>query len=455
MINILLCGGSGTRLWPISREMTPKQFNKFFEGESLFQKTVSRNSSICNGFKIVAGLDQYFMAMDQIDELDKSIKADYILEPVARNTAPAIALAIKDLPEDEIVLITPSDHLIKDLPAYINACARAKELAELGNLVTFGITPTYPETGYGYIKHNQEDVEKFVEKPNFETAESYINSGNYLWNSGMFCFKVKTFMSELNIYRPELFSACQIELKQNGNIFRIDRDEMLNIPSDSIDFAVMEQSKIVKVIPSSLGWSDVGSFDSLYNELEKDENGNTKSDNLISLGSKNNLIKTKNKLVTTIDVEDLIIVDTTDALLIAKRGSSQKVKEIVAKVKDYNAELTKIHTTGYRPWGSYTIINEDIGYKVKRIKVKPHAKLSLQRHKHRNEHWVVVKGKAIVTNGDNVFELKENQSTYIAAGEVHRLENKTDDLLTLIEVQVGSYVGEDDIERLQDDYART
>lgn len=454
MINILLCGGSGTRLWPISRKLAPKQFNPLFENQSLFQKTVLRNNEVCHSFRIVAGEDQYFLAMDQIAELKTNIKADYILEPMGRNTAPAIALALKDLDPSEIVLVTPTDHLINNLENYKQVVNRASELANEGYLVTFGIKPTHAETGYGYIHFSGEDVKEFVEKPNEALAKKYLESGEYLWNSGMFCFKAGAFLDELKSYREDIYNACQLSFKTSDKINRIDHEKMAAIPAESIDYAVMEKSQKVKVIASDIDWSDVGSFDSLYENLETDSQGNTIAENHINLDSKNNFVRTNDKLIATVDVEDLVIVDTDDALLISKRGSTQKIKDVVEKVKEINSELTQIHTKGFRPWGSYKVLHEDEGYKVKRIIVKPNSRLSLQKHKHRNEHWVVVKGTATVTNGDKTFDLLENQSTYIPAGELHRLENKTDQEVIIIEAQVGSYVGEDDIERVQDDYQR-
>lgn len=454
MINILLCGGSGTRLWPISRKLAPKQFNPLFENQSLFQKTVLRNNQVCDSFRIVAGEDQYFLAMDQIAELKTNIKADYILEPMGRNTAPAIALALKDLDPNEIVLVTPTDHLINNLENYKQVVYRASELASEGYLVTFGIKPTHAETGYGYIHFSGEDVKEFVEKPNEALAKKYLESGEYLWNSGMFCFKAGAFLDELKSYREDIYNACQLSFKTSDKINRIDHEKMAAIPAESIDYAVMEKSQKVKVIASDIDWSDVGSFDSLYENLETDSQGNTIAENHINLDSKNNFVRTNDKLIATVDVEDLVIVDTDDALLISKRGSTQKIKDVVEKVKEINSELTQIHTKGFRPWGSYKVLHEDEGYKVKRIIVKPNSRLSLQKHKHRNEHWVVVKGTATVTNGDKTFDLLENQSTYIPAGELHRLENKTDQEVIIIEAQVGSYVGEDDIERVQDDYQR-
>ena len=466
MTNIILCGGSGTRLWPISRTLMPKQFVKLFDDKSLFELTVERNASVCDKNLIVSNIEQYFLALDLLDENPKfDIKnSTFLLEPVGRNTAPAIALACMMLDKEEIVLVTPSDHLIKDEAEYEKVLLQAKELASKDNLVTFGITPSFAETGFGYIEARIEDlglsdegmnVVKFHEKPDLETAKKYLKEGNYFWNSGMFCFKAGVFLNELKKYSPEIYdaSAKALENSVHGEMVRVRHEDMINIPEDSIDYAVIEKSDIVKVIPSDIDWSDVGSFDALYEEFPKDENGNTKYDKHISIDSKNNLIYGVDKYISTIDVEDLIIVDTGDALLVSKKGSSQKVKQVVAELKK-NTELHNIHLTGYRPWGSYTVLEDTVGYKIKRIEVKPGKRLSLQKHFHRNEHWIVVSGTATVTIGDKEYLVRPNESTYIKMGEVHRLANNGKIPVILIEAQVGEYTGEDDIIRLVDDFER-
>ncbi len=454
MTNIILCGGSGTRLWPISRTLMPKQFVKLFEGQSLFQLTVNRNSKNCDAQYIVSNAEQYFLALDQLEELNK-IKNKYLLEPVGRNTAPAIALACLDLPYDEIVLVTPSDHLIKDEVEYVKVLIKAKELASQDNLVTFGITPQFAETGFGYIEANGLNVKAFHEKPNKETAEEYVKAGNYYWNSGMFCFKAGVFLDELKEHSPKIYETSKTAYA-NANkdgIVRITHDDMSNIPEDSIDYAVMEKSTKVKVIPSNISWSDVGSFDALYEELPKDKDGNTLNSNYISIDSKNNLIYGNERKIATVDIEDMIIVDTGDALLISKKGSSQKVKQVVNKIRE-TTQLHNIHLTGYRPWGTYTVLEEQEGYKVKRIEVKPGKRLSLQKHFHRNEHWIVVSGTATVTVGTETRYVRPNESTYIKMGELHRLENEGKIPVILIEAQVGEYTGEDDIVRIDDDFKR-
>ncbi len=452
MINIILCGGSGTRLWPISRTLMPKQFVKIFNDKSLFQLTVQRNMKFCETSFIVSNVEQYFLALDQIEELNQ-INNKYLLEPLAKNTAPAIALACLSLDYDKLVLVTPSDHLIKNEIEYEKVLLKAKKEALKNNLVTFGIQPTFPEIGFGYIESaNIYDVKAFHEKPDFDTAKKYIELGNYYWNSGMFMFKAGVFLEELQKYSPEIFEASKraFQKANKNDIIRIKHEDMQNIPEDSIDYAVMEKSNIVKVIPSSIDWSDVGSFDSLYHELAKDENNNTLNPNHISINSKNNLIYGCERRIATIDIEDLIIVDTGDVLLISKKGSSQKVKQIVQKLKNFH----NIHSTSHRPWGTYTILEEAKNYKIKRIVVKPGKRLSLQKHFHRNEHWIVVSGTATVTVGDRVEYIRPNESTYIKMGEVHRLENEGKIPVVLIEAQVGEYTGEDDIVRLQDDFEK-
>lgn len=441
MTNIILCGGSGTRLWPISRTLMPKQFVKLFEGKSLFQLTVERNSTLCNQQMIVSNTEQYFLALDQLEEIEHH-NGQYLLEPAGRNTAPAIALACMALDADEIVLVTPSDHLIKNASAYATVLERAHLLAEGGYLVTFGIAPTFAETGFGYIEAEGEEVRAFHEKPDAQTAQRYVDAGNYYWNSGMFCFKAGVFLEELQKYSPEIFETSKIAFnnkKTDLSTFRIQHTDMAAIPEISIDYAVMEKSSKVKVVYSDIGWSDVGSFDALAEELPNDEH--------------NNFI-IANKPITLIDIEDLIVIDTEDALLISKKGSSQKVKEVVSSYRQTNPELTHIHRTAHRPWGTYTVLEDTSGYKIKRIEVKPGKRLSLQKHFHRNEHWIILSGTATVTVGEKTSLVHPNESTYIKAGELHRLENAGKIPLIMIEAQVGEYTGEDDIVRIEDDFNR-
>ncbi len=455
MTNIILCGGNGTRLWPISRTLMPKQFVKLFDDSSLFQLTIKRNQNFCNEQFIVSNVEQYFLAKDQLEEI-KIKNSKFLLEPFGKNTAPAIALACFALKPDQIVLVTPSDHIIKDENAYNQVLLKAKKLAQEDFLVTFGIKPTYAETGFGYIKANGEDVIAFFEKPDLKIAKEYLKSGNFYWNSGMFCFKVSVFLDELKKHSPDIYKTSKIAFENatKDPIYRISYQDMANIPEDSIDYAVMEKSKKVKVVASDIGWSDLGSFDALAKEFETDKYGNTKNQNHIAINSKNNFIYSKDKLIATVDINDLIVVDTPDALLITKKGNSQKIKDIVKELKGRDSSLHHIHLTVHRPWGTYTILEEGLGYKIKKIVVKPKKRLSLQKHFHRSEHWIVVEGEALVTVGEEKFILKQNESTYIPKEKLHRLENSSKKEVVLIEVQVGSYLGEDDILRVEDDFKR-
>jgi mannose-1-phosphate guanylyltransferase len=469
MINFLLCGGSGTRLWPISRKNFPKQFCSLIGDISLFQHTASRNMKQCSSQIIIANKENFFMAMDQIKAVkggDSGIK--YILEPIGRNTAPAIALGCFFCDPDDIVLVTPTDHMIRSTDEYNDALELAKEEAIRGSIVTFGIMPTSPETGYGYIEgeDSSDPVKKvvcFKEKPDLATAEKYVESGKFFWNSGMFCFKAKVFLSELEKFAPEIYKKSKQAFENSSiesSVCQINTKDMLSIPSDSIDYAVIEKSDKVKVILSKFNWNDVGSYDALVSELPQTADGNTDIHNHISLNSKNNLIYS-DKTIATVDVDDLIIVDTMDATLIAKKGSSQKVKDVVTTLLNRGAEdkkysqLTEIHTTAYRPWGSYTVLEESLKFKMKRIVVKPGKRLSLQKHHHRSEHWIVVSGSAIVTKGESEFFLKPNESIYIPMGEKHRMENPGKIDLIFLEVQVGEYLEEDDIVRFDDDFNRS
>lgn len=463
MINIVLCGGQGTRLWPISRNSQPKQYIPLVDGQSLFQKTVHYNQRSCDSFYFITNTDQYFLAKEQLSYLNvKNYK--FLIEPVGRNTAPAITLACLDLNENDIVLVTPSDHLITQQQNYQAILEVAKKTAEENFLVTIGITPTSPETGYGYIecesiKNEVLDVIKFHEKPNAQTALQYISSGKFFWNAGIFCFKAGVFLKELRQYAPEILDACikaysNIDRDESGNENRVQLNDMQNIPGNSIDYAVLEHSKLIQMIPAQIGWTDLGCFDALDQILPKDEQGNTKEQKFIGLNSHNNMVLGYGRTIAAIDVDNCIIVDTPDALLVANKGSSQKVKQIISELEKNNQKLLLEHKTMYRPWGSYTILDDVEGYKIKRIEVKPGKRLSLQRHWHRSEHWIVVSGTATVTIGENTCFLRPNESTYIPMGDVHRLANEGKIPVVLIEAQVGEYTGEDDIERLDDDFKR-
>lgn len=461
MINIILCGGSGTRLWPLSRTMLPKQFVRLFCNRSLFQDTILRNQSVCSQEFVVSNNEQYFLAVDQLDQIS-SLSARFLLEPIGRNTAPAITLACMALDADDLVLVTPSDHLVKDQASYQAAVLQAKLLAEQGHLVTFGIKPTYPEVGFGYIEANQSDVLSFKEKPDADTAQSYIDQGNYYWNSGMFCFKAGVFLKELQQYAPEIYQTCVNAMPNDAgdSEIRIALDAMNAIPEDSIDYAVMEKSSKVKVVPCDMGWSDLGSFDALFDEVKSSDQNNAilprieNAPEPVCIDSHNNLLITRDRQIALVDVDDLLVVDTSDAILISKKGSSQKIKQVVAQIKKAAPELTEIHRLAHRPWGTYEVLQDSEQYKVKHIVVKPTSKLSLQKHFHRNEHWIVVSGTATVTVDEDIFMVRPNESTYIQMGQVHRLENQGKIDLIMIEVQVGEYTGEDDIVRIEDIYGR-
>jgi len=467
MINLILCGGSGTRLWPLSRKYLPKQFVKIFDGESLFQKTVKRNMHLCDELFIISGETQYFLAVDQLEELNilKNKKVRFFLESEGRNTAPAIALSCFDIDPQETVLVCPSDHIVSDLDVYEQAVIRAGDLAEDENLVTFGISPSYPETGYGYIQAKGEDVEAFKEKPDAATAQKYVKSGDYLWNSGMFCFKSNTILKALAEHARDIFEATEAAYNNRvvigENQFKIKKKDMQSIPAESIDYAVMERTDNVKVVYGEFGWSDVGSFKSLFDISKKDIVNNAvlnlehqNFNEPVMINARDNLIVNNKRQVAVIGEDNLVVVDTDDALLIANKSESQKVKEVVEQLKERGSDLAEIHKTVIRPWGSYTILEDGPLYKIKKITVKAGKRLSLQKHFHRNEHWVVVSGTAKVTLDDEVFLLRQNESTFIKMGVNHRLENPGNIELVIIESQVGEYTGEDDIVRIEDDFKR-
>ena len=478
MKNIILCGGSGTRLWPLSRKLMPKQFLQIFNGKSLFQKTIERNKSVCNKFAIITNEEQYFLSLDQLEELSAQSSAfnpKFFLEEMGKNTAPAISFVAFESDEEDILFVTPSDHLIKNEEEYKKTVLKAKELAEKGYLVTFGIEPTEPNTGYGYIEANGEwkiengelkglDVVKFHEKPDVETAKKYLETNNkytnnqstnyYFWNSGMFMFKARVYLEELQKHASEVYEACKKVYENNTNhyslftthCFRI--TNMQEIPDISIDYAIMEKSYKIKVVPSSFEWNDVGSFDSLIDEIN--------SKDAIEIDSKNNFYYSDDnkKVIATIGLEDFIVIDTKDALLITKKGQTQKVKNIVQQLKTTYSSLLTVHSIVHRPWGIFETLIDENGYKIKRIIVKPGKRLSLQKHFHRSEHWVVVSGTATVIVGNEKKLVRPNESTYINMGEIHRLENEGKIPVVLIEAQVGEYTGEDDIVRIEDDFER-
>lgn len=472
-IPVILSGGAGTRLWPVSRETHPKPFMRLDDGQSLLQKTFQRASSLQDVTEVltVTNRDYYFKTKDEYDQLGLTTELGYLLEPFGRNTAPAIGLAacyaLNKYGADSVLLILPADHLIDQLTGFNTAIARAYTLAKENKLVTFGIKPTTPEVGFGYIKvgaENKENtayrVDQFVEKPDLITAEKYLQSGDYLWNSGMFCFKAELILSLIQTFQPDMYQAinecwaASLSHAASKQLVEIDSKTFEKVPDLSIDYAVMEKAKEVMVVPGEFSWNDIGSWNAVGELTRADEAGNRVMGEALLVDVTNSVVKSEGRLVTAVGVDNLIMIDTPDALLVAHRERSQDVKKIVSQLKQKSHEAYKTHRTVMRPWGTYTVLEESENYKVKRIVVKPGASLSLQMHHHRSEHWIVVKGVATVTNGEDVFTLETNQSTYIPAKNKHRLENPGKIELILIEVQAGDYLGEDDIVRFEDKYGR-
>ena len=462
---VIMAGGTGTRLWPISRSSFPKQFINLMTDNSMLQDTIIRvpkDSSVSP--YVICNESTRFLVKEELNKINVE-KPKIILEPVGRNTAPAIALAAFDAVKkgnDPVMLVLSSDHIIKDHYAFSSAIDDAKVAAHDDKLVTFGIVPTHPETGYGYIKQGAKSnigyqVTNFIEKPSLEKAKDYIKSENHLWNSGMFAFKASVFLSELKKFNIEIYNICNeaIEKTSEDNDFiRISREIFEKCDDISIDYAVMEKTSNSIVIPVDCGWSDVGTWSSLYDVSQKDNSRNVLFGDVLTNNTKNCYIRADDRLVTTLGVDNLVIVDTKDALLVANKNNTQDVKKIVDELKTKNSQLTAFHKEVYRPWGKYDSIDKGERYQVKRITVKPGAKLSLQMHHHRAEHWIVVSGTAKVTNGETEIILTENQSTYIPVGAKHSLENPGKIDLEIIEIQSGSYLGEDDIIRFEDRYGR-
>ncbi|QRR11660.1 mannose-1-phosphate guanylyltransferase/mannose-6-phosphate isomerase [Burkholderia sp. MS455] len=467
LIPVIMSGGSGSRLWPQSRERYPKPFLTLPDGSTLIQRTYERAASLpgVDHLFTVTNKDLYFLTQDHYAASNCKVTDEhYILEPFGRDTAAAVALATlevaREYGEDALLLVLAADHLIEDQVAFQAAVDRAMEIASAGRIVTFGISPTRPETGFGYIEADGEEVRRFVEKPDYETAVDYVRSGRFYWNSGMFCFAAGVMLAAMEQYCPELLDGAKCALDRSradrtsrSNII-VDEATFATVQSISIDYAVMEKAKNVAVITCDCGWSDIGSWAGMAELLDADEHGNRVLGEARLLDARNCYVNGGNRMIGLLGVSDLVVVDTQDALLITHRERVQDVKAMYGSLRMENHEAAMIHRTAHRPWGTYTVLEEGAGFKIKRIEVKPGGRLSLQAHFHRAEHWIVVSGSARVTNGAQELLLTQNQSTYIPCGHRHRLENPGKIPLVLIEVQSGEYLGEDDIVRFEDQYGR-
>jgi len=465
ILPVILSGGSGTRLWPASRSMYPKQLLPLVGEQTMLQATALRIRGLegaSDSCLIVSNESHRFLVAEQINAIQ--MRSQIILEPEGRNTAPAVALAALQALEtdDVILLIMAADHVIKDVDAFQAAVQIGVGAAEAGRLVTFGIVPTKPETGYGYVRANANGndpvpVEEFVEKPNADMAQMYLDDGGYFWNSGMFLFRASTFLEELEQQAPDILAACKESMESkslDGDFVRPDSEAFKRCRSDSIDYAVMEKSDNSSMVPLDAGWSDVGSWAALHDVSEADAAGNAVVGDVLIHDCEGMYIQAESRLVTAVGLKDVIVVETKDSILVADRAQSQDVKILVDRLKESGRSETELHRQVFRPWGSYDSLDSAENFQVKRLIVKPGAVLSLQKHAHRSEHWVVVKGTARITKNDEEFDLNVNESTYIAIGDVHRIANPYDEDVHIIEVQCGDYLGEDDIVRLEDNYGR-
>lgn len=469
LIPVILSGGAGTRLWPVSREGCPKPFMKLTDGESLLLKTYRRAAAVVGKdaeVLTVTNRDYYFMSKDELALAKVDLASTFLLEPQGRNTAPAVALAAHYVAaqhgRDALILVLSADHLIHDQDGFAQAVEAAVSLAQQNHLATFGIMPTAPETGFGYIEAGETQGRgkralRFVEKPDLEKAREYLKAGNFYWNSGMFCFKAGTILDEMSRFAPDVAKAvedCWESMSHDGAMLEIPSESFSQVPDISIDYAVMERSDKVAVVPADFGWSDIGSWVAVRELSTPDADNNRTTGDAIFVDSRNTYVHGQNRMVAAVGVDNLMIVDTPDALLVAHPDKAQDVKKVVAMLKKQDHEAYKLHRTVTRPWGTYTVLEEGPRFKIKRIEVKPGASLSLQMHHHRSEHWIVVSGMAKVVNGERELFVSTNESTYIPAGHKHRLENPGVLDLVMIEVQSGEYLGEDDIVRFEDAYGR-
>lgn len=469
LVPVILCGGAGSRLWPVSRELHPKPFLQIAGGRSLLQETYLRALRVPGVRQVVTvtGRELFFKAADEYRSLPESadVPSSFVLEPAARNTAAAVASAAlqvqREWGNDAVLLVLPADHLVTDPDAFLRAVEEARGLATAGRIVTFGIRPDHPATGYGYIESQGTDVLRFVEKPAAAVAQDYVDSGRFLWNAGMFCFQARTMIGELKRHCPELLSAVDRACAQaaQAQVAGVRQVELAAapfeaVPEISIDYAVMERTDAASVVACDIGWTDVGSWSVLGSLGLPDPRGNRTEGDVRLYDAQDCYVQAGNRLVGVVGVQDLVIVDTADALLVAHKDRSQDVRQVYLGLKTEGHRTYRAHSTVHRPWGTYTVLEEGPGFKVKRIVVKPGASLSLQLHRHRSEHWVVVSGVAGVVKGEQTFTLQANQSTSIAAGEKHRLHNPGVLDLQMIEIQSGEYLGEDDIVRFEDNYGR-